>query len=81
MDLVPNYKDIFEDLKDKPYNTVDGVHYGVPHGRGANLLMSARAVGHHGARHWADVFDAGLAVKGKVTVYNYAIYIADAALS
>ena len=39
VDLVPNYADIFADLKDKPYNTVDGVHYGVPHGRGANLLM------------------------------------------
>ena len=36
---VPNYADIFPALKDKPYNTVDGVHYGVPHGRGSNLLM------------------------------------------
>ena len=37
--LVPNYKTIFSDLKDQPYNTFDGVHYGIPHGRGANLLM------------------------------------------
>ncbi len=28
LDLVPNYKTIFEDLKNQPYNTVDGVHYG-----------------------------------------------------
>ena len=39
VDLVPNYKTIFSDLKDQPYNTFDGVHYGIPHGRGANLLM------------------------------------------
>ena len=37
--LVPNYKTIFSDLKNQPYNTFDGVHYGIPHGRGANLLM------------------------------------------
>ena len=39
VDLVPNYKTIFADLKDQPYNTFDGVNYGIPHGRGANLLM------------------------------------------
>ncbi|HEY1333981.1 MAG TPA: spermidine/putrescine ABC transporter substrate-binding protein, partial [Myxococcaceae bacterium] len=39
VDLVPNYKSVFSDLKDQPYNTFDGTHYGIPHGRGANLLM------------------------------------------
>ena len=39
LDLVPNYETIFDDLKDQPYNTVDGTPYGIPHGRGANLLM------------------------------------------
>ena len=39
VDLFKNYADIFPALKDQPYNTVDGVHYGVPHGRGSNLLM------------------------------------------
>ena len=38
-DLVPNYKTIFDDLKNQPYNTFDGEPYGIPHGRGANLLM------------------------------------------
>ena len=37
--LIPNYATVFPDLKNQPYNTVDGVHYGIPHGRGANLLM------------------------------------------
>ena len=39
LDLIPNYANVFEGLKNKPHNTVDGVAYGVPHGRGANLLM------------------------------------------
>ena len=30
VDLFKSYPDIFPALKDKPYNTVDGVHYGVP---------------------------------------------------
>ena len=38
-DLVPNYEDVFDALKDQPFNTVDGVNDGIPHGRGANLLM------------------------------------------
>ena len=38
LDLIPNYENVFEGLKDLPHNTVDGKSYGVPHGRGANLL-------------------------------------------
>src|SRR6476469_797239 len=38
-DLVSNYKDIFDSLKMQPWNSVRGVAYGIPHGRGANLLM------------------------------------------
>ena len=37
--LVPNYKTVFADLKDQVYNTFEGQPYGIPHGRGANLLM------------------------------------------
>ena len=38
-DLVPNYADVFDSLKDQGFNSVDGQAYGIPHGRGANLLM------------------------------------------
>jgi putative spermidine/putrescine transport system substrate-binding protein len=38
VDLIPNYANIFEDLKLQPHNSLDGVPYGVPHGRGPNLL-------------------------------------------
>ena len=36
--ILPNYANVFAGLKDLPHNTVDGVNYGVPHGRGPNLL-------------------------------------------
>ena len=48
--LVPNYADIFPDLKDKPWNSVNGVSYGIPHGRGANLLLYNKAANPDAAR-------------------------------
>lgn len=79
-DLIPNYKDVFAGLKAQPYNTVKGVGYGVPHGRGANVLMYDPAVVKTVPDSWSVVFEADSPYKGKVTAYNYAIYIADAAL-
>ncbi len=79
-DLIPNYKDVFAGLKGQPYNTVNGVGYGVPHGRGANVLMYDPSVVTTAPDSWSAVFDANSPYKGKVTAYNYAIYIADAAL-
>ena len=78
--LIPNYKDVFEGLKNKSYNTVGGAGYGVPHGRGANVLMYDPAVVKTKPDSWSVVFDANSPYKGKVTAYNYAIYVADAAL-
>jgi putative spermidine/putrescine transport system substrate-binding protein len=81
-DLVPNYKDIFPALKDQPHNTVDGVNYGIPHGRGANLLMFNRDVVKPAPDSWGVVFGGkeSQPYKGKVTAYDNPIYIADAAL-
>jgi putative spermidine/putrescine transport system substrate-binding protein len=81
-DLVPNYKDIFPALKDQPWNTVDGTNYGIPHGRGANLLMFNKDVVKPAPDSWGVVFggEESQAYKGKVTAYDNPIYIADAAL-
>jgi putative spermidine/putrescine transport system substrate-binding protein len=79
-DLIPNYKDVFAGLKGQPYNTVNGVGYGVPHGRGANVLMWDPSVVTTAPDSWSTVFEANSPYKGKVTAYNYAIYVADAAL-
>jgi len=56
-DLVPNYKDIFDGLKLKPWNSVSGVAYGIPHGRGANLLMYRTDVVKPAPTSWGAVFD------------------------
>jgi len=79
-DLVPNYADIFPALKDQPHNSVDGQMYGIPHGRGANLLMWRTDKVKGNFDSWGAVFDPNSPYKGKVTAYDNAIYIADAAL-
>jgi putative spermidine/putrescine transport system substrate-binding protein len=79
-DLIPNYADVFEGLKDKPHNSVDGQMYGVPHGRGANLLMWNTDVVKEDLDSWGAVWDESSPYKGKVTAYDSPIYIADAAL-
>jgi putative spermidine/putrescine transport system substrate-binding protein len=78
--LIPNYANVFAGLKNQPHNTVDGKAYGVPHGRGANLLMYNTDVVKPAPDSWSVVFDGGSAYKGKVTAYDYEIYIADAAV-
>ena len=79
-DLVPNYASISSFLKDKPWNSVDGQMYGIPHGWGANLLMYNIEVVRDAPDSWSAVFDDAGAYKGKVTAYDSPIYIADAAL-
>jgi putative spermidine/putrescine transport system substrate-binding protein len=79
-DLIPNYKDVFAGLKLQKHNSVDGVAYGVPHGRGANLLLFRTDVVPETTDSWSVVFDGADAYKGKVTAYDYEIYIADAAV-
>lgn len=80
VDLVPNYADVVGALKDQPYNTFGGVHYGIPHGRGANLLMWRTDVVTTPPPHWSAVFDPASPYAGKVTGYDAPIYIADAAV-
>ena len=78
--LIPNYADVFAGLKDKPHNTVDGKNYGVPHGRGANLLMYNTKEVTPAPDSWGVVWDPASKYKGKITAYDSPIYIADAAL-
>jgi putative spermidine/putrescine transport system substrate-binding protein len=80
--LVPNYKTIFGDLKNQPYNTFDGTHYGIPHGRGANLLMWNSNAVKPPPSSWDVVLDPAKATKykGRISAYDDPIYIADAAV-
>jgi putative spermidine/putrescine transport system substrate-binding protein len=79
-DLIPNYADVFDSLKDQPHNSVDGQMYGVPHGRGANLLMWRTDIVKPAPDSWSVVWDENSPYKGKVTAYDSPNYIADAAL-
>ncbi len=54
--------------------------YGVPHGRGANLLMYNTKEVTPAPDSWSAVFDDASKYKGKVTAYDSPIYIADAAV-
>jgi putative spermidine/putrescine transport system substrate-binding protein len=79
-DLIPNYADVYDSLKDQPHNSIDGQMYGVPHGRGANLLMWRTDVVEPAPTSWGAVFDENSPYAGKITAYDSPIYIADAAL-
>jgi putative spermidine/putrescine transport system substrate-binding protein len=78
--LLTNYNDINPALKDQPYNTYQGTHYGAPHGWGANLLMWRTDKVSPSPTSWSVVFDPNSPYAGKVTAYDDPIYIADAAL-
>jgi putative spermidine/putrescine transport system substrate-binding protein len=82
VNLVPNYETIFSDLKDQPYNTFDGQPYGIPHGRGANLLMWNSDDVKPAPTSWGVILDPKEAAqyKGKISAYDDPIYIADAAV-
>ncbi len=79
-DLLKNYADVFPGLKDKAWNSLDGKAYGVPHGRGANLLMYNTEKFPTAPDSWSVVWEADSPAKGSVTAYDAPIYIADAAV-
>jgi putative spermidine/putrescine transport system substrate-binding protein len=80
--LVPNYKTIFPDLKNQPYNTFDSTHYGIPHGRGANLLMWNEDDVKPAPDSWNVTLDPKVAAKykGKISQYDDPMSIAEAAV-
>jgi putative spermidine/putrescine transport system substrate-binding protein len=78
---LSSYEQIFDDLKLQQWNSVDGEPYGIPHGRGANLLVyNTNAFADAAPDSWGVMFDGGTAADGAVSVYDSPIYIADAAL-
>lgn len=79
-DLIPSYAGVFDFLKNKAWNSVDGQSYGVPHGYGANLLLFNTDVVKPAPTSWSVVFDGASQYSGNVTAYDSPIYIADAAV-
>ena len=85
-DLIPSWKNLDDRLKDAPWFTVDGAHYGVPYQWGPNVLMyNTEAFKDAPPTSWNVVFEEqtlpdGKSNKGRVQAYDGPIYIADAAL-
>jgi putative spermidine/putrescine transport system substrate-binding protein len=77
---LTSYADVFDDLKLKPWNSVDGEPFGMPHGRGANLLVFNTEAFPEAPDSWGVMFDGGTVADGAISVYDSPIYIADAAL-
>lgn len=79
--MFKNYANVFAGLKDLPHNTVNGVNYGVPHGRGPNLLGYNTSVITTAPTSWDDIWaGASGPYAGKISIYDSSIFIADAAL-
>ena len=79
-DLVPNYADVQEGIKDKDSNSKDGQPYGAPHGRGPNLLAWRTDSVTPAPTSWGAIWDPATPYKGKISIYDDSIFIADAAL-
>ena len=84
IDLVPSWKHIDERLKNAPWHTVDGKHYGVPYMWGPNVLMYNTEVFKEPPTSWNVVFEEmdlpdGKSNKGRVQAYDGPIHVADAA--
>ena len=81
-DLISNYADVQEGLKNQPYNSLDGQPYGVPHGRGPNYLMFNTGDVPEDTDSWSVVWedDQLEKYKGKISIYGLSDFIADAAV-
>ncbi len=79
VDLFENYDNVFEGLKNQPHNSVDGVPYGVPHGRGPNLLMwNTEEV--ETQTTWDGIWENAGDYEGKLSIFDSQDFIADAAI-
>jgi putative spermidine/putrescine transport system substrate-binding protein len=76
--LVPDFKNFIPALKSPPHNTVKGVHYGISLQWGPNTLLYNTKKVKPAPRSWSILYSSKY--KGKITVPDNPIQIADAAL-
>ena len=76
--LIPSWNQFFPAFKSPPFNTVNGVHYGVSLQWGPNVLMYSKKAFKTPPTSWSVVYSKNYA--GKISIYDGPIYIADAAL-
>ncbi|MBH0022921.1 extracellular solute-binding protein [Salinibacterium sp. SWN248] len=81
LDLVPNFGDeIVEGMKGQIYDTINGKSYGVPIGRGANILQYNSDVVTEEPTSWDVAWESDSPYAGQIIAYDAPIYIADAAV-
>src|SRR6516164_127074 len=78
MNLIPSWKQFFPAFRAPPFNTVNGVHYGVSLQWGPNVLMYSKKAFPTPPTSWNVIYNPKY--KGQVTVPDNPIQIADAAL-
>jgi putative spermidine/putrescine transport system substrate-binding protein len=78
VNLIPDYKNFIPALKSPPHNTIDGVHYGLSLQWGPNTLLYNTKKVTPAPTSWSALYSKKY--KGKVTVPDNPIQIADAAL-
>ncbi len=76
--LIPSWNQFFPAFKSPPFNTINGVHYGVSLQWGPNVLMYSKTAFPTPPTSWSVIYDS--AHKGLVTIPDNPIQIADAAL-
>jgi putative spermidine/putrescine transport system substrate-binding protein len=76
--LIPDYKNFIDELKSPSHNTVDGKHYGISLQWGPNTLLYNTQLVNPKPTSWSLIYSPKY--KGKVTVPDNPIQIADAAL-
>jgi len=77
VDLIPEWKNFIPIFKSPAHNTVDGVHYGVSLQWGPNVLLYNNQMIRPAPTDWGALYDPQW--KGKITIPNNPIQIADAA--
>ena len=82
--LIASWSKIDDRLKDAPWHTVSGTHYGVPYMWGPNVLMYNTTIFKEAPKSWNVVFEEmnlpdGKPNKGRVQAYDGPIHVADAA--
>jgi putative spermidine/putrescine transport system substrate-binding protein len=78
VNLIPDWKNFIPELKSPAHNTINGVHYGVSLQWGPNTLLYNTKTVKPAPTSWGVLYDPKN--KGKITVPNNTIQIADAAL-
>jgi putative spermidine/putrescine transport system substrate-binding protein len=76
--LIPDYKNFIPALKSPPHNTVKGVHYGISLQWGPNTLLYNTKKVKPAPTSWSALYSSKY--KGKITIPDNPIQIADAAL-